>query len=83
MVMSAWNKQFCFHRHCIPDPGGNEVVQLVAFAEAEPLRHRRNALAIAGTDQPRHVKRTHLAPRLVTKPIQKRLEKASKLPLPI
>src|SRR3977135_4585511 len=56
---------------------------LLAVARRGPLRHRRNAFAIAGTNQPRHVKRTHLAPRLVTKPIQKRLEKASKRPLPI
>ena len=43
---------------------------------------RRHAdWARCATDQPRHVQRTHLAPRLVTKPI--RLEKASKLLLPI
>jgi hypothetical protein len=77
------DKQFCFDRRCIPDPGGNEVVQLIIFAERESLRHRRNALAIAGTDQPRHVERTHLSPRLVTQPIQKRLEKVSKLLFPI
>src|SRR5262249_2003490 len=27
------DKQFCFHWRCIPDLGGNEVVQLVAFAQ--------------------------------------------------
>src|SRR5438132_13233713 len=43
------DKQFCFHWRCIPDPGGNEVVQLVAFAQRKPLRHRLNALAIART----------------------------------
>src|SRR5262249_18801343 len=36
-----------------------------------------------GPIQPRHVERTHLSPRLVTQPIQKRLEKASKLFFPI
>src|SRR5437764_12986982 len=41
------NKQFCLHRRCLPDPGGNEVVQLIIFAEHKPLRHRLNALAIA------------------------------------
>jgi hypothetical protein len=45
------DKQFCFHRRCIPDPGRNEVVQSIAFAERKPLRHRLNALAIARTDQ--------------------------------
>src|SRR5262249_9866406 len=76
------DKQFCFHRRCIPDPGGNEVVQLIVFAERKPLRHRLNALAIARTDHPRHVEQTHLSPRPVTQPIQKRLEKASKLYFP-
>src|SRR5262249_20577625 len=52
-------------------------------AAMKPLRHRLNALPIARTDQPRHVERTHLSPRLVTQPIQKRLEKASKLYFPI
>src|SRR5262249_3521008 len=64
------DKQFCFHRRCIPDPGGNEVVPLIVFAKRKPLRHRLNALPIARTDQPRHVERTHLSPRLVTQPIQ-------------
>ena len=75
----ASDKQFCFHWRCIPDPGSNEVVQLVAFAQRKPLRHRLNALAIARTDQPRHVEGAHLSPRIVSQPIQKRLEKVSKL----
>src|SRR5215468_5572815 len=77
------DKQFCFHWRCIPDPGGNEVVQLVAFAQRKPLRHRLNALAIARTDQSRHVERAHLSPCLVTQPIQKRLEPTAKLVSPI
>src|SRR5262249_36231402 len=67
----------------IPDPGRNEVVQLIVFAKPKPLRHRLNALTSARTDQPRHVEWTHLSPRLVTQPIHKRLEKASKLFFPI
>jgi len=77
------DKQFCFHWRCIPDPGSNEVVQLVAFAQRKPLRHRLNALAIARTDQSRHVERAHLSPCLVTQPIQKRLEPTAKLVSPI
>src|SRR5262249_19809323 len=68
-------KQFRLHRPRIPDPSRNEVVQLIVFAKPKSLRHRLNALAIARTDQPRHVERTHLSPRLVTQPIQKRLRK--------
>jgi hypothetical protein len=37
----------------IPDPGGNEVVQLIIFAKRKSLRHRLNAFAIARADQPR------------------------------
>src|SRR5437870_8962104 len=77
------DKQFGLHRRCIPDPGRNEVVQLIVVTKRKPLRHRLNALAIARTDQPRHVEWTHLSPRLVTQPTQKRLEKASKLFFPI
>jgi hypothetical protein len=75
--------QFCLYRRRIPDPGGNEVVQLIIFAKRKPLRHRLNALAIARADQPRYVKRAHLAPRFMTQPIQKRLEPTSKLFSPI
>jgi hypothetical protein len=52
-------------------------VQLVAFAQRKPLRHRLNALAVARTDQSRHVERAHLSPCFVTQPIQKRLEPTS------
>ena len=55
---------FCLHRSRIPDPGGNEVVQLIIFPKRKPLRHRLNALAIARADQTRYVQRTHLSPRL-------------------
>src|SRR3974390_1588499 len=60
------NKQFCLHRRRIPDPGRNEVGQLIIVAKCKPLSHRLNALAIARADQPRYVARTHLPPRLVT-----------------
>jgi hypothetical protein len=70
-------KQFRLHRRRIPDPGGNEVVQLVIFAKRKPLCHRLNALAIARADQPPYVERTHLAPRFMTQPIQKWLEPTS------
>src|SRR5260370_28796865 len=31
------NKQFCLHRSRIPDPGRNEVVQLIVFAKRKPI----------------------------------------------
>ena len=77
------NQQFCLQRPGIPDPGSDEVVQLIAGAECKPFRHRLNALAIARTDQTRHVERTHLSPRLVAQASQKRLEPTPKLVSPI
>lgn len=77
------NHQFSLERPGIPGPGGDEVVQLIPCAERKPPRHRLNALAIARADQPRHIERAHLSPRLVPQPIQKRLQPTSKLFLPI
>jgi len=39
-------------------------MQLIVLTKPKPPRHRLNALAIARTDQPRHVEWTHLLPRL-------------------
>src|SRR6516164_337724 len=77
------DKEFGFHSRCVPDPGRNEVMQLIACAERKPLRHRLNALAVARTDQSRHVERAHLSPCFVTQPIRKRLEPTSELVSPI
>ena len=72
------NKQFRLHRPRIPDTGPNEVEQLIVLAkpklECSCDRQDRSA---------RHVEWTHFSPRLVTQPIQKWLEKASKLFFPI
>ncbi len=59
------DKQFRFHRRHIPDPGRNEVMQLIVFAKRKPLCHRLNALAIARANQSRHVQRTHPLPSFV------------------
>src|SRR5215472_8071449 len=77
------NQQFCLHRTGIPDPGRDEVVQLIVVTKCNPFSHRLNALAVARTDQSRHIERTHLSPCFVTQPTQKRLEPAPKLASPI
>ena len=77
------DKQFCLQRRRIPDARRNKMVQLIIVTRRKPLRHRLNALAIAGTDQTRHIKWTHLLPRFVTQAIQERFEPASKLIFPI
>jgi len=63
------NEQLRLHRPGIPDPGRDEMVQLIVLTKRNPRCHRLHALAIAGSNQPRHVERTHLSPRFVTQPI--------------
>jgi uncharacterized C2H2 Zn-finger protein len=77
------NQQFRLHRPGIPDAGGDEVVQLIIVTKRNPLCHRLNALAVARTDQSRHVERAHLSPCFVTQPIQKWLQPTSKLVSPV
>src|SRR6266704_472846 len=77
------NKQFRLHRPRIPDPGNDKVVQSIICPKRKALGYRLNALALARTDQPGDVQRTHSPPRLVTQSIQKRLQPAFKLSLPV
>src|SRR5262249_44020439 len=77
------DKQFGFHSRSVPDPGAKKGLKWTAWAGRKPLRHRLNALAVARTDQSRHVERAHLSPCFVTQPIQKRLEPTSELVSPI
>ena len=77
------NQQFCLDRPGIPNPGRDEMVQLIVLTKRNPRCHRLHALAVARSDQPRHVERAHLSSCLVTQPIQKRLEPTAKLGSPI
>ena len=77
------NKEFLLQGRRIPDAGRNEVVQLIVLTQRKALRHRLNALAITGTDQPCKVKRAHPPPRLVPQAGQKRRQPAFKLFRPI
>jgi len=54
---SRVDKHLCSHRRCLPNPGSNGVVQLIAFADRKPPRYRLYAVAIARADQSRHVQR--------------------------
>ena len=60
------NEQFRLQWRRIPDAISDEMVQLVIVARRQPRRHRLHALAIARSNQPRNIKRTHPPPRLVT-----------------
>jgi hypothetical protein len=77
------NEKLCLQRSRVPHASSDEMVQPVIVTRRKPLGHGRNALAITRPDQPRDVERTHPPPRLVTQPLQKRLEPAPKLPFPI
>jgi hypothetical protein len=77
------NEQFCLQWRRIPDASRNKMMQLIIVAGCKQFCHRLNALAITGPDQPRHIKRTHPPPCLVTQAVQKWLEPASKLVFPI
>src|SRR5260370_840100 len=58
-------------------------MKLTVSARSHPLAHRSDALAIARPDQPRHVKRAHAPPSLVSKQAEKRLEPLQKLVVPV
>src|SRR5262245_54358593 len=46
------NQQFRLHRPGIPDPGRDEVVQLIVVTKRNPICHWLHALAVARTNQP-------------------------------
>src|ERR1700735_4915195 len=77
------NEQLCLQWRRVPDASRNKMMQLVVIARRKPLRHWLNALAIAGSDQPCHIKRTHSPPRFMAQAIPERLEQSSKLVFPI
>src|SRR5262249_38239298 len=77
------NEQLGLQWRCIPDANRNKMVQLIIIARRKTLRHWLNALAVTWPDQPRHIKRAHPLPRLVTQPFQERLEPTAKLIFPI
>ena len=64
-----FNNQFRLQRSRVPDACSNKMGQLIMIPRRKPPRHRLNTLAIAGTDQTRHIKRTRLPPRFVTQAI--------------
>ncbi|SIR40232.1 hypothetical protein SAMN05880590_1255 [Rhizobium sp. RU35A] len=51
------------------------MMEAVVLAWSEPFRHRLDTFAVTGTDKPRHIKWTHLSSFLVSKLLQKRLQK--------
>ncbi|CAO4177892.1 hypothetical protein AFFFEF_03084 [Methylorubrum extorquens] len=61
-------------RSCVPDPFGDEVVQLVVREPPDPRRHELDALALAQPNQAGHVERVYRAPNQARRGRQERLE---------
>ena len=58
------------------------MVQLLGVGRRHPSRHRLDALALAGQDQPLEVERCPVSLRLAPQPRQERCQPALKLTLP-
>ncbi len=52
--------EFSLDRRLVPKAVGNEVVEAVVPRRIEAFGHGLHALALARTDQARHIERTHL-----------------------
>ena len=59
-------QEFGFQRRLVPRADRHEVVQLIVVGRSHPSRHRLQALALAGADQPGHIERAHAPARRVT-----------------
>src|SRR5271166_5282036 len=81
--MVGLNEQFRLQWRRIPDAGSNKMMQLIIVARRKSLCHWLNALAFTRADQPRHVKRAHSLPRLMTQTHQERFEPVCKFVFPI
>jgi len=77
------DEKLSLQRSRVPHTSRNKMVQPIITARRKTLSHWLNALAVAWTDQPRHIKRTHPLPRLVAQAFQERLEPTAKLIFPI
>jgi hypothetical protein len=66
-----------------PGGGRDEVVQLLGVARRDACRHRLDALALAGRDQPLEVDRRPAALRLALQPFQEGRQPALELTLPV
>ena len=77
------DEKLSLQRSRVPDTSRNKMVQPIIAARRKTLGHGLNALAVTWPDQPRHIKRTHPLPRLVTQAFQERFEPTAKLIFPI
>lgn len=73
-------KQDLLQRRRVPNTAGDEVMKLVITDATVACRHRLDALAIPGSDQPRHIGRAH--PHLVPQGGEKGRKPARKIRLP-
>jgi len=67
--------ELCLDRGLLPQAVADEMVEAVVPRRIKPFGHGLHALALARTDQARHIERTHLPPLLVPQQGNKRLQK--------
>ncbi len=77
------SEQGLLERRGVPNTAGDEVVKLVIADTTVTGRHRLDALAITGADQPRHIGRAHPRPHLVPQSSEKGRKPALKIGLPV
>src|SRR5882762_10483229 len=77
------DSEFLFQRRFVPDAARNEMMQLVVIARRQSRRHRLDALAVAWTNQPRYIERTHAPSRLVSEPRQERRKPTLEISAPV
>jgi hypothetical protein len=76
-------EQGLLQRHHVPNTAGDKVMKLVVTDATVARRHRLDALAIAGSDQPRHIGRTDPRPHLAPQCDEKGRKPALKIGLPV
>ena len=72
-----------FQRRAVPDPVGDEMMQLVMADRPVPSRYRLHALAITRANEPGNIGRTHPPPRLVPKRRYKRRQPGFQIAPPV
>ena len=75
-------QEFGLERCLVPRADRHEVVQLVVISRCQSGRDGLEALALAGADQPGHIKRAHAPTRRVTQMREEWFKPGSQFVLP-
>jgi hypothetical protein len=75
-------QEFGFQRRLVPGADRHKVMQLIIIGRSHPGGHRLQALALAGANQSRHIKRTHALACWVMQVVEERLKPGPKFVFP-